>query len=147
LALLVERLRRGPVSWPWIVSCGLATGLFFHAGNAQMWFYGLIFMALDVGLLLFTRALPVQRCWALVCGWLLGAALAAPLVVVQAAEVKGVERTPWGLGFRNSWASFFLPRPLDGGGMSNFWPGETFYSGTVFTILALGALACGVLWR
>lgn len=146
LALFVERLRHGRVGWPWIVGCGLTTGLYFHAGNAQMWLYAMIFMALEVGLLAATRAIGWKRCLPVVCGWLLGAAIVAPLALVQAGEINGLERTPYGEGFLHAWSALIFP-PTHSGGPSRLWCEEAFYSGSVFSALALVVLGIAIVFR
>lgn len=89
---LTELTSLRPLTWRWPVSAGLAIGLYFHAGNAQMWTYTLMLAGALVGLWQLTGRLPKHRwLWAL-AGLAIGLALAAPLLLPQSAEIAPTDR-------------------------------------------------------
>ena len=115
--LLLRQLHRltdpKPLCWRWAASTGIVIGLYFHAGNAQMWSYTLL---LSVALvLLWKRAGRLTRgrlLWAL-AGLLIGLALAAPLLITQAAEVVGIDREAnVKTGTLRGFVALLLPSPL-----------------------------------
>ena len=126
----------------WAFWSGLAIGLFFHAGNAQMWAYATIawgaVLALDwiAGRLEWRRLL-----WAASAG-LFAVAIAAPLLVPQFLFLTGIERhAAEGNGIWNMAGALFLPHPLVQAAHPNGWGSEFAgrmsqfaYSGTVLTV-------------
>jgi len=94
LVMAVEKLAgdNEKISWRWAAGTGLAIGLFFHAGNAQMWSYAVLFFAAAIAWGVWARRIPVKRAlWALPA-LLLGVALAAPVLLTQMAETANIER-------------------------------------------------------
>jgi hypothetical protein len=140
----VTRLERGPVGAWWTAWTGLAIGAFFHAGNAQMWVYAVGFTALAAGILVATGQIPWRRAlWFLPAG-LLGLAVAAPLLVPQMAFVAGIQRSEGGgASIANGVLAMVIPRQgaeLDGLSTDHD-VGHVFYSGTLFVVVGIAAVA------
>ncbi len=114
LLLQLHRLTNPkPLSWHWAAGTGIVIGLYFHAGNAQMWSYALL---LGASLVLFWkltgRLTRGRLLWALT-GLLVGLALAAPLLIAQAAEVVGIDREAnVKMGTLRGLMALLLPSPL-----------------------------------
>ena len=146
LLLLAEMFIRGRPGWKWAIATGLAIALFFHSGNAQIWFYCVATWAV---LLLF--AFPNRPIRLVDLLMLAGAGLIAlggilPLLTSQAAQIDGLDRTG-GLGigiFPRVWALFVPGALFDGPDLllgQNERHVETYFSGGVFTFLGcLGLL-------
>ncbi|MDQ2730974.1 MAG: YfhO family protein, partial [Armatimonadota bacterium] len=148
----VERLRQGPVGRRWVLLTGLAIGVWFHAGNAQMWIYGVMFWFLAILVLSLSGEIPLQRVRWIAPAILLGLAIAAPLLVPQAQAVAHTLRYLGGdINIRPGLLGLLLPSSLFpavdfalGGSTDRRYAGELFYSGTLFpaiTLLGLASLA------
>ncbi|WP_395139081.1 hypothetical protein, partial [Armatimonas sp.] len=114
LLLQLQRLTNtNPLSWRWAAGTGIVIGLYFHAGNAQMWSYTLLLGAALVLLWKLTGRLTRGRLlWALTA-LLVGLALAAPLLITQAAEVVGIDREAnVKTGTLRGFVALLLPSPL-----------------------------------
>lgn len=147
LLLSARRLAATARPFRWLAGSGLAIGLFFHAGNAQMWCYGVLAWALTVTLAWLGGALPRRRLIWAAAALVFGLAVAMPLLLPQFRFVAGLARdAAEGNGIWNQMAALVLPYPLVDVGHPNGWgassPGSMspfFYAGTLLT--AAGALA------
>lgn len=149
LTLSVIHLQRGgPAGWRWMAGTGLAIGLFFHSGNAQMWAYGVMFFFLALLMLALSGALPIRRALGGIPSFLLGMAIAAPLFVPQAIRAARMDipvPSCSGMGVVELLA-MILPYPLvkashpvGWGNLYHQYMGQFFYSGTLFTLAGLVA--------
>jgi len=150
LPLLLVSARALPTTarpFRWLVGSGLAIGLFLHAGNAQMWTYGVAAWVLLVAFAWAGGVLARRRlAWA-AAALVFGLGVAMPLLLPQFVFVSGLEReAAEGNGIWNVLAALILPYPLVDVGHPNGWgassPGSMspfYYSGTVLTLA--GALA------
>ncbi len=138
LVVAVERLRRGTPGLGWVVLSGLAVGAFFHAGNAQMWSYAILFVALALALSWSAGEMPPRKLMWAAAALLIGVAVAAPLLLVQWSFAAGVERQGGGgLGILEGLAAMLLPYPLARAQHPNGWGnldlelmGHFYYAGT-----------------
>ncbi len=148
LGICLVRLARGAVGWRWVLGTGLVIGALFHAGNAQMWVYTVMFFALALSVLTLSRALPWKR--ALLGGgsaFLCGVGFAAPLLWPQFLVTANVLRKPEGFGGAMGWRGLldtFLP-PFLGPDASPevYTNGDLSYAAHRFdtgTALALGGV-------
>ncbi|MDQ2730975.1 MAG: hypothetical protein M3Y56_04895, partial [Armatimonadota bacterium] len=148
------RLQRGRTGWKWALGTGLLIGVYFHAGNAQMWIYAVLFWALSIALLKIFGGIPRPS-----LGWTfaavgLGIGIVSPLLVPQALVTAHVFRPQgyeWTLEDRV--LSLLLPIPLDQVdhlfsahtlGRVQFW--QLFYSGTLFYAASFWAVGALVLY-
>jgi hypothetical protein len=149
LVVAVEKLRRGAPGLGWAVLSGLAVGAFFHAGNAQMWSYAILFVALALAVSWSAGELPPRKLMWAAAALLIGIAVAAPLLVVQWTFAAGVERQGGGgLGILEGLAAMLLPYPLARAQHPNGWGnldlelmGHFYYAGTL--IIGAGVVALG----
>lgn len=130
--------------WKWIGACGLAVGLFFHAGNVQMWAYSLLLLVIAVGVLIAKQALPFRRVFAIAAGALLGFGIAFPLLIPELFAVRGLNRTMLVGGILRGLPTLFVPisvmhtmPPFPWGGPYRNVLGEMYYSGTVFCVVGV----------
>ncbi|MBB6048683.1 hypothetical protein [Armatimonas rosea] len=111
-----------PLTVGWPLRTGLVLGLYFHAGNAQMWIYTLLCAACL--LLLWQRTGQLVRgrlCW-IVAALLVGLAIAAPLLIVQSMEVVGIRRSAnIKAGVLPGLFAMLLPTPLVKVAMPGMW--------------------------
>lgn len=155
LILSMQTLLQRPVGMRWALLTGLAIGLFFHAGNAQMWFYALLFCCLTLGLAVAIGRIHIKRAAWSIPALLIGIGLAAPLLLIQATETEFVKRiaapTPYSGIF---WANMFLPVGEFIGNLywvynryifKNYPPKEMCFFGTVFAAIAVTAVALVIL--
>jgi hypothetical protein len=154
LVLAVERLcAQEPfparAGWRWVGTTGLVIGVFFHAGNAQMWAYALIFVSVAIAISLFARRLSLKRALWSLPALLIGLALAAPLLLVEMRETADIKRVGgFGQSIAGAWLHLFLPlgsllaHPDVWGGVAQHSArGEMFYFGFPFMLAAgLGML-------
>ena len=136
-------LKSRPVTWKWAVGTGLAIGLFFHAGFVQVWVYVLAFLALVLGALVLSGALPVRRALWAVPAFLVGIAVAAPLLYVQMHFASGTMRahTSGGIMSKGLLAMLLPPPLVQEASRMGYKFGkymQAYYSGTLFC--AVGAL-------
>ncbi len=148
LGVCLVRLARGAVGWRWVLGTGLVIGALFHAGNAQMWVYVLMFFALALSVLTLSRVLPWRRALSGGGGALLGGiGFAAPLLWPQVAFTAKVLRQSEGYGGAMGWRGLldtFLP-PFLGPDASPevYTNGDLSYAAHRFdtgTALALGGV-------
>jgi hypothetical protein len=144
---LLELLRRREVGWKWVLATGIALGALFHSGNAQMWCYAVLMFGIALCLLMAYRALPITRIIAASAGLLLGIAISLPLLVPQYLETAKLERSAGDSTVLRCLPSMVLPFPL----AHAEYPGVTqtphfdhmghlFYSGTLFSVIAILAM-------
>ncbi len=146
LMICVNRFAYSPVGLKWAVATGSIIGVLFHAGHAQMWVYTVMFFVLA---LVLTEQWK-RSIWA-IPALLWGAAIAAPLFVLQAIETSGIIREPaYGYGVGGLLLQMLLPLGRWGGDpyllgtFNSAYNGQYLYSGTIFAgscILAIGMAA------
>ncbi len=136
---------REVLSWLLITGCGL--GLFFHAGNAQMWVYSLFFLGLMWLILFGYQLVSVKRLWMCLSAFCLSVAVSAPLLIPQFLYVRDIPRKAIGHGITSGFISFFFPSPLTSSPPPDPYPGlkfiymsQLYYSGTF--LFAVGMVAC-----
>ena len=144
---LTLKLMEGEFSWKITLTAGAILGLFFHAGNAQMWIYTVIFLMLLALARVVGGLIAWKQAARLIPALLLGAGLAAPLLLWQASETSNLERFGGqGPAIQSGLAHVFLPLgPLI---QSPIWSGiecqyvnEVYYSGTLFVFATALGLA------
>jgi len=149
LIVAVSKPRKSDVGWKWAVAVGVLTGIFFHAGNVQMWMYSVGFFVLAVIILVWTKSIPFRRALWAIPAILLGVAIAEPLLLPQMAASKTFTFRVggWGDGIGNGLLSMILPSPLVRSPLPNDWgnqyldlAGQFYYSGTVFTMAGFVAV-------
>jgi hypothetical protein len=133
------QLVQGRPTWRWVLGTGLAVGLFFHSGNAQMWAYTMLFLGVAGLLLMASGQLTLRQTQLAIPALLLGLAVAAPLLVPQAAATAGLKRVGGsGVGIVGGLPCLLLPYPLGSAGHPEKWGADQalmchiYYSGTVF---------------
>jgi hypothetical protein len=152
---MVNEIRRGGLNARWSVLTGLVIGAFFHAGNAQMWTYGLMFFVLAVAVFLGCGVIARPQLRYVAAALALGLALAAPLMIPTFAFIKTVTRVGGqGGGILPGLLSLLLPHPLAGAAHPDGWNpaesrymGQLYYSGTLFMAAALFAFAAFAAYR
>jgi len=148
---VLSLLERDP-GWRWLLGTGGVIGLYFHAGNAQMWAYGMAFFSLGLFWCGLTGVIPWGRLVRSLAAFAVGLGLAAPLLVPQFAALRGLYRVGGGGG--NVLAglhAMLFPYPLgkadapaDLGTMHLDYFGQLYYAGTLFTLAWLAALV--IVW-
>ncbi|OGF45880.1 MAG: hypothetical protein A2231_07150 [Candidatus Firestonebacteria bacterium RIFOXYA2_FULL_40_8] len=127
----------------WVLLTGLVIGVFFHAGNSQVWIYSMGFVFLFLVLMIFSGRINIKRAlWSIPAG-LLGLVFAAPVLLVQLLEFRTILRTSMGGdGIYRGILSMLLPSPLVnanspyGTGSANLdVMGQFYYSGTIFAVV------------
>ena len=143
IGLLRSAIRSIP-NWKWIGAFGLALGFFFHAGNAQMWAYCLLLLAIAVMVLITKRAIPPKTVVAIASATALGIAVSAPLLIPELFAIRGINRTMLIGGILEGLPTLFFPvsvihtvHPLGWGGSYGNVLGEMYYSGTLFCVIGL----------
>lgn len=140
LALFTDRLRRGPVGWPWAVALGAVIGVYYHAGFPQIFVLGCGIMLVHAAALAAWGLVPWRRLTWFVPALLLGAAIMLPLFHRQCQLLREVtiHDAGGGTGLENNLLSVVLPYPLVEGTLPNFWGnvnpqwgGHFWYFGTV----------------
>lgn len=143
----LHRFAIGRTSRWWAVGTAAVVGLFFHAGNAQMWSYALLFYAVGVVAVLIGRRTTLAALFRVAGALLLGLAIAAPLLVAQLRATTGIVRDGGlGSGFLKGLASMVLPVPLVRSGAPELWGnvhsdtmGELYFSGGL--LVTVGGVA------
>jgi hypothetical protein len=156
LALSAASLRDGRPGFRWFVLTASSIACFGHAGNAQMWAYGLFMWgAASLFFLLGARRDHGSRLrsFALLALALVGGvAGAAPILAVQAWFVSGVPRVvPDGEPLTSGILSIFVPTPFSfavhGSCMGAVeWPylGMLYYAGTALALPGFIAMIASV---
>lgn len=136
----------------WMLRWGVVWGLFFHAGNAQMWLYSAELFALWVVWAWYRGLIGAAAILRLLRGTVLGLAIAAPLLVPQFFAVRSAQR-PSGPahGIEEGIAAVFLPYPLAACPSPSDWAdptqshaGHFYYAGTLFAVAWLCSSAAGM---
>jgi hypothetical protein len=148
------RLERKPGDWKWAIGTGFLIGAFFHAGNAQMWAYGLLLIGVAVSLQLLGATLPWRRALWWIPAMFMGLAVAAPLLVPQRMETAGIARVGGAsAGIADGLLAMLLPFPIaraahprDWGSSNVELMGQYYYSGTLLTASALVVALLLVAW-
>jgi hypothetical protein len=155
LVVALEKLRRGEVGVRWTLLTGLVIGVFFHAGNVQMWSYTVVFLALALCLLWYAGEIGFEKVLWSAAALMVGVAIAAPLLVPQWQFAAGLERGGGqGGGVVGGLLAMVLPYPLaqaghpnESGNLDVEYMGHFYYAGTVVigagfaAVLALLAIA------
>lgn len=136
----------------WVLASGLAIGLFYHAGNRDLWFFGLLAWALLIACARSAGALGRQRLGWAAAALLLGLAVAMPLLVAETRLHAGsTSEAASGHGIWNALAALLLPYPLVDAGDPEAWAGAgqgsmspLYYSGTLLTLAGALSLAAAL---
>jgi hypothetical protein len=144
MVLLINRFLRRTIGLPWTIGMGLVIGFFFHAGNAQMWFYAIVTCSLGLSIALLSGLINIKRMAAMLPAFLVGLGIAAPLLLVQLDETAQSLRSSIPDFFAGiSWFNLFAPvqnlfanqaAPLQV--RSNE---EVYYFGGIFALLTISA--------
>ncbi len=122
--------------WKWAVFAGIVIGIFFHAGHAQMWAYGVMFFALEILLFWLGGKLSWQRALWSIPALCFGFAIAAPLFLLQFAETHDMFRNvDAGVGLE-VWPTLIPLGPHWWSTQLNGAPpgAQIFYAGTLFAL-------------
>ena len=154
-ALLVDRLRSGPVDWRWPVVTGVSLGLFYHSGFPQLFVLGCGLMLVHAAALAAVGQVPWRRVRWLVPALAFGAAISIPVFYQQwrlSREMSYID-PGGGTGVGGNLLSMLLPYPLVQGTLPNGWGslnlewnGHFYYFGTVLLIAFLAAVP-SLAWR
>ena len=154
-AILVDRLRTGPVTWRWPVALGLALGAYYHSGFPQLFVLGCGLMLVHAAALAAGGEVPWRRLRWLVPALACGAALSIPVFYQQwrLSREMSFDDPGGGDGVGGNLLSMLLPYPLVRGTLPNIWGslnlqwnGHFYYFGTVLLVAFLVAVA-GLVWR
>lgn len=114
--------------------------LFFHAGNAQMWFYAIMVWTMLMLCAFLTRRVLFSKILQVTGALLIALALMSPLLLAQGFHASGLDRRG-GIGidiFPRLWA-MFLPGALfetpDSGLGGNERYLEIYFSGGLFVLI------------
>jgi hypothetical protein len=100
---------KGKITFRWVAWTAFSIGFFFHSGNIQMWFYGVALWGMGIiWVALFKPGAWWRHLLLPISSGLIGMAIAAPLLVVEAIEVNGIYRgsDSW---IRFDFGNFLLP--------------------------------------
>jgi hypothetical protein len=122
--------------WKWALFAGSVIGVFFHAGHAQMWAYGVMFFVLEILLFALGGKLGWRRAlWSLpaLC---FAFAIAAPLFLLQFAETHDMFRNVDAGAGLEVWRTLVPLGPQWWSTQLNGQPpgAQIFYAGTVFAL-------------
>ncbi|MBI3893825.1 MAG: hypothetical protein HY303_20075 [Candidatus Wallbacteria bacterium] len=144
---VLQRREPGPA---WVALTGLVMGLSFHAGNAQFWAYYALLFGFAAALMAATRRELRRRLLRVVPAFVLGVALAAPLLWPQLAWSRRLSRMGGlGGGALDYAPRLLMPSPIVDACLPDAFSiradryGDQFYSGTLLT--GMGALAMAAL--
>ncbi|MGA2619335.1 MAG: hypothetical protein ABSF26_17135 [Thermoguttaceae bacterium] len=143
LVAAVAKLSAGPVSWKWSLATAAVLGIAYHGEFLQVWAYSVLFLVLATAWLVLMGRIPPRRGLQLIPAVLMGLALAAPLVWVQAALAADMTHSGgYGCGIADGLAAMLLPYPLARAGHPNGWGstelaymGHLYYFGTLLLLL------------
>jgi len=151
MVISVERLRRGPVGWRWVLATAAVVGAFILCGYPQTWVYAFGFYVLAVVILTLCRDIPWRRAARAVVALAMGVGVGSILLVPQIIETSRFyeNRLPWSGGdIGRGILSLILPIPLANAPHPNNWGsvnyqnmGAFYYSGTLFYLIAALLLA------
>lgn len=148
LVFSVIKFKENRLSWLWILYTGIIIGIFFHAGNAQMWLYALLFFFLALGIILLTDNFSIRKILYVISAFSLGLAIALPLLVPTLLATAGIPRGGVsGGGIGRGFLAMFLPYPIIKAAHPNGWcnlfkelTGQMYYSGSIFSIVGFFAM-------
>ncbi len=143
LGIAIQRFREGPVGWKWIVGVGLVLGLSYHAGFPQITVILAMFFVMGVMAVAYADRVPTRRLAAIVPALLLGAGLAAPLLLHHLQMTGGLERfAPDEKGVYDELHAALLPYPLAQAELPTGWGsfhveklGHFYFFGGLFVFL------------
>lgn len=148
LGISVLRFAEHDPGWGWILGSGAAVGLYFHAGNVQMWTCAMGVYSIAILWVSLSGRNPRRRLLQALAALTIGVGVAAPLLVPQFLSVQGLERAGGGgPGALDGMHALLLPFPI---GETHYWGVESrfgryfaqiYYAGTVFTLVWLASLA------
>jgi hypothetical protein len=154
-ALLIDRLRSGPVTWRWPVITGACLGLYYHAGFPQLFVLGCGLMLVHAVALAAVGLVPRRRLVWLLPALAFGAAISIPVFYQQwrlSREIS-LNDAGGGDGVGGNLLSMLLPYPLVQGTLPNMWGslnlqwnGHFYYFGSVLLVAFLAAVAV-LAWR
>ena len=154
-ALLVDRLRTGPLTWRWPVATGLSLGAYYHSGFPQLFVLGCGLMLVHAAALAAFGEVPWRRLRWLVPALAFGAALSIPVFYQQwrLSREMSFDDPGGGDGVGGNLLSMLLPYPLVRGTLPNIWGslnlqwnGHFYYFGSVLLVAFLAAVAV-LAWR
>jgi hypothetical protein len=143
----IERLRKGEVDGRWSILMGLLVGISFHSGNAQMWFYTVMFSVVAVAFIFLFDGKRWKKFPFVVGAFLIGLAIAAPLIVWTAKLTAQVPHNAWGNGIMPGRLAMFFPYPLvkaphpENWNPFNPFNGHLYYNGGFFNCAFVVVLA------
>lgn len=156
LMLQTMRFAQGERGWRWIGMTALWLGLYFHAGNVQMWAYTVLLLGVAYLWLLVARVITWRSLFAAASALLLGLAISAPLLIPEYLVTRGVVRGAIHTGITKGLPTLLVPVSMVQTYHPNRWGapyydrlGELYYSGTIFMALAVVSLGALLLsrWR
>lgn len=118
IVMACDGILRSRLHWRWSAALGVSTGLLFHAGNAQLWVYAMLFACALVMPVLWARRRsgrfdPIRRTIGFAGALFASLGIALPLLLVQAAEFSGSARTgQFGATLDGVFSAVFLPPAL-----------------------------------
>ncbi len=154
-ALLVDRLRTGPVTWRWPVITGACLGLYYHAGFPQLFVLGCGLMLVHTAALAALGLIPLRRLIWIIPALAFGAAISIPVFYQQWLLSREISFSDPGDGdgVGGNLLSMLLPYPFVRGNLPNSWGslnlqwgGHFYYFGTVLLLAFLAAIATQA-WR
>ena len=152
LVLALQRWIEGRAGWRWLLLTSTAVAAFYYVGFPQLWFYGMLLLAVAAGVAILGRRVALRKVVWLAAACALGIALILPILTVQLAVTRSSDHYPYlGSGFDQGLWAVLAPYPLSraAGFMplpANIAPEletEWYYAGTVLmacAYVALGAL-------
>jgi len=146
LGVSALRIARRNPGWRWIVGTGTLVGIYSHAGNAQMWVYGMAFFGIAVLWACWSSPARYDRLAAAAAAGSIGLGIAAILLVPQFAATRGIARAgAGGWDALDGLHAMVVPFPLG----KPHWGvdsrhgevfGEVYYAGSLFTVAWLAGL-------
>ncbi|MBX9670592.1 MAG: hypothetical protein K2X93_23520 [Candidatus Obscuribacterales bacterium] len=92
LVVYTERLVRRRISIEWVMLGGIALGTFFHAGNAQMWFYTILLCGISVSAAVLSKTVSIAKLKPVIPTMLIGLGICFPLLYLQFLETRDAWR-------------------------------------------------------
>jgi len=147
LGVSVLSIARSSPGWHWVIGTGMAVGLYFHAGNVQMWTYATGFFSIAVLWVCLSAPDRRPRLRRALAALAIGLGLAAVLLVPQFLGLHGIHRTgAGGVDALDSLHAILVPYPLaeteywGAGSRFRQYHGQVYYAGSVFTLFWLAGL-------
>ncbi|MDP4267611.1 MAG: hypothetical protein Q8880_09285 [Bacteroidota bacterium] len=148
IIILICKLQGKVSLLKWTISAGLILGIYFHAGNVQMWIYTVIFLIIAIIALMISKSITLNKAICIIPALIIALAIAMPLLYPQIIETSNTSRIgSWGGGIANGILAMILPYPLAKASNPNGWSnkftdlsGQIYYSGTFFITIGLFAV-------